>query len=210
MRSGFKIAPEGYPILIPLAAAGILLFSNWPFLGIFFGLASVSVAWFFRDPERVIPDGDNLVLSPADGRIVAIEPVRRESEDFLKISIYLSLWDVHITRAPLEAKVSNIQYTPGNFFAAFREKARHANENNLISLSSGGARNIAVRQIAGAVARKIVCYCRPGQKIAKGERIGMIKFGSCVQAEIPAGAKLKAVLGQKVRGGETVLAEFVC
>lgn len=208
MKSYFRIASEGYPIFLPLAGMGLAVFWKWPLIGTSFLLASAAVAWFFRDPERAVPDGENLVLSPADGRIVAIEPVRRGAENFLRISIYLSLWDVHITRAPLEGRVRNIQYTPGSFFSAFREKARRLNENNLIDLSAAREQKVAVRQIAGAVARKIVCYCQPGQVIRKGERIGMIKFGSCVQMEIPENAKMKAVTGQKVRGGETVLAEL--
>jgi phosphatidylserine decarboxylase len=163
---------------------------------------TVGVALFFRDPERIVPQGPEVIVAPADGRIMAIVS---ETPQTRRISIFLSVWDVHINRAPYGGLVRSIVYTPGQFLAAYRPEASAVNAVNTVTIADHG-REFIVKQIAGVLARRIVCRIRPGDTLAKGQRFGLIRFGSRTDLLLPAAAEIAVQVGDVVRGGETVLA----
>ena len=202
--SRIPVAREGLPFLLlclaaAAAAAYVVPVGCLPFLA-----AAAAVAFFFRDPEREPPSSQGAVVSPADGRVREIALARGEGETH-RISIYLSLLDVHVNRFPVSGRVREVRYSPGRFLPAFLARAGRQNESNLVTVDSGGA-PVGVRQIAGVLARRIVCYCRPGQPARRGERLGLIRFGSCVELTLPWRARVLVEKGQRVRAGETVVA----
>lgn len=164
---------------------------------------------FFRDPERVTPAGPGLVISPADGKVIIVEPDIDEPR-FLKsraakISVFMSPLDVHVNRAPLDGEVVGVHYNAGKYFAAYAEKASLDNEQNAIVMRADDGRGLAFVQIAGFLARRIVCRVKAGDRCRRGERVGMIKLGSRVDIFIPGHVDLSVKLGDRVRAGETVL-----
>jgi len=165
---------------------------------------------FFRDPERVSPNGDNIIISPADGKVISIKKVT-ENEFFkgeaLQISIFMSPLNVHVNRIPVSGKVSHLRYVPGEFFAAFEDKASEKNEQTIIGLENNRGK-VLFKQIAGFVARRIVCNLQVGDSVSAGARFGMIKFGSRVDVFMPPSSIPKVALDQTAVGGETILAEF--
>jgi len=198
-----RVASEGWVFVLPLAGAAVLsaLVGWWGVTGV--GLVlTVGVALFFRDPERIIPQTPETIVSPADGRVMEIVP---ENTQTRRISIFLSLWDVHINRAPYSGVVRSVVYTPGKFLAAYRQEASLVNEANTVTIADHG-REFIVRQIAGVLARRIVCRVRPGDTLKKGQRYGLIRFGSRTDLLLPATAEIAVQVGDVVRGGETVLA----
>lgn len=163
--------------------------------------------WFFRDPERAAPAGDGLVISPADGRIVAVVPEREERYLHAlatRVSIFMSPLDVHVNRSPVTGTVRQVQHTEGKFRAAFSDKSSLDNERNAVVLESGGKRFLMV-QIAGALARRIVCHVAPGDRLERGQRFGMIMFGSRVDVFLPPGVQPTVSKGERVRAGLSVL-----
>lgn len=170
------------------------------------GLLTVAVASFFRDPRRHVPSNPELILSPADGRVVRIAAADGAGGASC-VSIFLSVFNVHVNRAPVAGRVTDIRYTPGSFVPAFRHKASELNEQNLITLATDRG-EVAVKQIAGLIARRIRCWKRTGDPVAQGERIGFITFGSRVDLYLPVGAELKVTEGERVRGGTTVIAVY--
>jgi len=198
-----RVASEGWVFVFPLAGATVLsvLAGWWSVTGL--GLAlTVGVALFFRDPERVIPQTPESIVSPADGRVMDIVPENAQTQ---RISIFLSLWDVHINRAPYGGVVRSVVYTPGEFLAAYRQEASLVNEANTITIADHD-REFMVKQIAGVLARRIVCRVRPGDTLEKGQRYGLIRFGSRTDLLLPATAEIAVQVGDVVRGGETILA----
>lgn len=164
-------------------------------------------AFFFRDPERRVPDGAGLVVAPADGRVMvagAPEPEAAPPGDWVQVTIFLSPLDVHINRAPLAGRVTRVEYRPGRFLPAYRPEARD-NELNELWLDHGG-HPVVVRQVVGVLARRIVCRVGEGDELARGDRIGLMKFGSRMDVFLPPSADLRVRAGDRVRGGETVLA----
>lgn len=169
-------------------------------------VAAAAVAGFFRDPERVPPDAEGVVVSPADGKVVEVgEPSDTEGR---RLSIFLSPLDVHINRAPMNGRVSDVSYQAGHFFAAYKGKASEENERNAIELLDEAGRRLRIVQIAGFLARRIVCYVNPGDSLRKGQRFGMIMFGSRVDLHLPGDAEIEVAPGQRVRGGETIVARL--
>ena len=198
-----RVASEGWVFVLPLAGATALsaLAGWWGVTGV--GLVlTVGVALFFRDPERSIPQTPETIVSPADGRVMEIVP---ENAQTRRISIFLSLWDVHINRAPYGGVVQSVVYTPGKFLAAYRQEASLVNEANTVVIADHG-REFVVKQIAGVLARRIVCRVRPGDTLEKGQRYGLIRFGSRTDLLLPATAEIAVQVGDVVRGGETILA----
>ena len=198
-----RVASEGWVFVLPLAGGTVLsaLMGWWGVTGV--GLVlTVGVALFFRDPERHIPQTPETIVSPADGRVMEIVPENTQTQ---RISIFLSLWDVHINRAPYGGVVQSVVYTPGKFLAAYRQEASLVNEANAITIAAHG-REFMVKQIAGILARRIVCRVRPGDTLEKGQRYGLIRFGSRTDLLLPATAEIAVQVGDVVRGGETVLA----
>lgn len=197
----------------PLLAATIALACTWWFLAPLAGALLALVLWFFRDPSRRVPTEAGLVVAPADGTVTEIAAVAHDA--FLdgpgvRIGIFLSLFDVHVNRAPLDARVIALRYSPGKFLNAQLPESSLLNENMWIGLEETAAphRRLTVRQISGLVARRIVCAARPGEDLSRGEKFGMIKLGSRTEIVLPPGAAIEARVGQKVRGGTTVLAKF--
>lgn len=169
-------------------------------------IATAALAGFFRDPERIPPDGDGVIVSPADGRVVYVG----ESTDAAayRISIFLSPLDVHINRAPMNGRVVDVLYQKGSFAAAYKGKASNENERNAIELENDRGRTLRVVQIAGFLARRIVCRVARGDSLKRGERFGLIMFGSRVDVYLPREAVVEIRVGQRVRGGETIVARF--
>ena len=209
---------EGYRFLIPTLVISLALFAVWALscslvallLTIVFFLSSLFVAFFFRDPERDVPPGENLVVSSADGKVIAITPF--EQSDFVHgkatlVSVFMSVFNVHVNRAPVSGRVEFCEHNPGRFLPAFREKASAENEQTRVGLESQHGK-IVVKQIAGIIARRIVCRIKPGDRLEKGQRFGMIRFGSRVDLLLPGNVDIKVNLNQKVRAGETIIGAF--
>lgn len=205
--TGFS--PEGLPFLC-LTAFGTVIMAllGWTFL-VLAGLALVAfVGHFFRDPERVQPDDAEAVISPADGKIVktgrAKDPVT--GEDRQVVCVFMNVFSVHVNRMPVSGKVESIRYIPGKYFNASLDKASEHNERNVVELTGKGNQRFTVVQIAGLIARRIVCFAEKGDKLKRGERFGLIKFGSRVDLYVPDGYEPVVYVGDKVFAGETVLA----
>ena len=170
-------------------------------------LLLIFIVFFFRDPDRIIPKGENLVLSVGDGKVVVIEEVSFPdlSEDkFMQVSVFLSVFDVHVNRVPVSGTVHEVKYFPGKFLAAWNEKASLDNEQSLISVDTGEKR-VYFKQIAGLIARRIVYDLKPGQIVDAGDRFGLIRFGSRVDILLPMDTEIIVKLGDAVKGGETVI-----
>jgi phosphatidylserine decarboxylase len=207
------IHPEGYPFIGGFALASLVLFWVWPPLGWLGTLLTAWCAYFFRDPVRVTPVADGLVVSPADGRVSlvvnAVPPPELALGDraLPRVSIFMSVFDCHVNRAPLAGRITRIAYTPGKFLNADLDKASEDNERNALTIESV-AGTIGVVQIAGLIARRIVGWVKQGQQIGAGERIGMIRFGSRVDVYLPQGAVPRVSEGQTALAGETVIADL--
>jgi phosphatidylserine decarboxylase len=207
------ISPEGYPFIGAFAFASLILFWIWTPLGWIGTLLTVWCVLFFRDPPRVTPMRDGIVVAPADGRISMVTSAAPPHELGLgdkllpRVSIFMSVFDCHINRSPATGRVEKIVYQPGKFFNADLDKASLDNERNSLVIATPSAR-IAVVQIAGLVARRIVCFVRDGQPLSAGERFGMIRFGSRLDVYLPEGVTPQVAVGQTAIAGETVLADL--
>ena len=205
-----KIAKEGLPFILPaLLLAALSAVPGWWPVSAFFALLTAAFVFFFRDPDRRSPEGDRLVVSPADGKVVRIDTLSSHPDlpgPVRRVCIFLSLYDVHLTRAPLAGDVRRVDYHPGKFFPAYRDEASELNESNGIYLA-GGRTPLFVKQIVGVAARRIKCFVKAGDTVARGHRIGLMYFGSRVEVAFPPGVTIKAGVGQKVRAGESVIAE---
>lgn len=209
------IAKEGIPfLLIPLVPALIFFLIpqlRWGYLFWISLAVSFCVGMFFRDPERAISQEENAIVSPADGKIILIQEVQYPAlgdETYRQVSIFMSVFNVHINRAPIAGTVENVMYNPGKFFAAFENKASLLNEQNSVILSqtrNGKTVRMLVKQIAGLIARRIVCYAKPGMSFQKGERFGLIRFGSRVDLLLPRETVLSVKLHETVKGGISVI-----
>lgn len=179
-------------------------------LAVFGVLLTALVVNFFRDPERQIPQDENYVLSPADGKVIEICDEREDDflkQDATRVSIFLNIFDVHVNRIPISGKVGYFRYQKGSFIKAYKSDASEVNEQTIIGIEKG-TRKLLFKQIAGLIARRIVCQVRQGNNVQSGERFGMIKFGSRVDIFLPRNVKLKVELNQKVRGGESIIGVF--
>ncbi|MGH7823224.1 MAG: phosphatidylserine decarboxylase family protein [Candidatus Binatia bacterium] len=207
-----KFAREGLPLVYGLGVATLVfgLLEFWG-VGLFFLILTLGVAGFFRDPERNVPHGEDLVVCPADGRIVAIDecaPESRPGETFRRISIFMSPLNVHVNRVPATGQVTSVRHTPGRFLAAFSDRAPVENERNEVAMRDGTGRELVFVQIAGLLARRIICHLEPGQRVEQGARYGLIMFGSRVDVYLPATARLRVGLGDRVRAGSDILGEL--
>jgi phosphatidylserine decarboxylase len=198
-----RIVSDGIHYACGLTLAGLALsyFLN-PWVGVPFYVLAAFCLYFFRDPERVPPSGD-VIVSPADGKVVSI---RDMGDRQTRVSIFLNIFDVHVNRTPIPGKITDVQYQEGKFLVASHEAASSENEQNTLVVDDGDTR-VVCRQIAGLIARRIVCYKRAGDSVAKGERIGYIKFGSRVDVLFGPEWDVAVKLGDKVAGATTVLAK---
>ena len=202
------MAKDGYRFALPPLALGVVAAAiGWHATGIVLLLLSAFVVYFFRDPERVPPTDARLVVSPADGRVTVIVDEPWEGRPGQRISIFLAIWNVHMSRAPMAGRVLRVDYKRGKFYNAMGARASQDNEQNVIHLQTDRG-EIVFKQIAGAIARRVVCWKRPGDSVALGERIGLIRFGSRMDVWLPEGADIVAKVGQHVAGGTTVLARW--
>ena len=205
------IAPEGIPFLLGAAALAAVLSLLWPRTipaALFGAMLTVFVGWFFRNPDRTPPSLRGAVISPADGKIVYAgdnPPGRYLDEPGKRVSVFMSVFDVHVNRAPVSGKVVSVRYHPGKFLVANVEKASLANEQNGVLLETPDGQRVAYVQIAGLIARRIVCDLVPGDVVRAGQRVGLIRFGSRVDILLPASASLSVRAGDRVRAGESVV-----
>ena len=205
------IAEEGIPfvIILMLAAVGVGIFWGW--WSIPFWIALVFVLQFFRDPPRVIPDGAGLVLCPADGRVIVVgdaaDPYRGGAKS-VKVSIFMNVFNVHSQRSPVDGTVKEVKYAKGLFVNAAFDKASSDNERNALVIRLDNGVEISCVQVAGLIARRILCYVHAGDRLARGQRYGFIRFGSRVDVYLPPGSTPKVAIGDKVKASSTVLAEL--
>ena len=206
------IAREGWPlILVPLGLAVVLFLLRWPWTGGVLLLLGLFTAFFFRDPDRAVPGDPRLVLSPADGKVIVAGPAPAGNplgEGATQVSVFLSIFDVHVNRAPIGGRISRVEYHEGQFLPAFQDKASLANEQNSVTIDGGDpSRSVAFKQIAGLMARRIVFKKKVGDTVAAGERVGMIKFGSRVDVFLPRDTRLRVHKGDRVVAGVSALGE---
>lgn len=205
---------EGMPFLAIGAAVTLIGLFIWPPIGWVAALLTAYVAYFFRDPDRIIPLREGLVVAPADGKVSSIETVKPPAELGLgedprvRVSIFLSVFDVHINRAPMAGRIVRSHYFPGSFLNAALDKASEENERRSLVIETTSGVQIGVVQIAGLVARRIVTFSREGDSVGVGERFGLIRFGSRVDTYLPVGRIAQVAVGQRAVGGETVLADL--
>jgi phosphatidylserine decarboxylase len=199
---------EGYYFgLPPLVLGGVAFLLHWTIAGIvLLGLAAF-VFYFFRDPKRLIPSEPGAVVSPADGRILVVTDEANSGVAGTRISIFLAIWNVHVNRSPAAGTITKMEYRPGKFLAAMRARASMENEQNVISLSTD-AGSMMFKQIAGLIARRVVCWNKAGDRVERGERIGLVRFGSRVDLWLPRGAEILVKVGENVKGGSSVLARW--
>ena len=201
------IAKDGYVFIFPLAVlTGIFWALSWFWVtGLFVGLF-LFVTWFFRDPERSVPEDPNAIVSPGDGKIVEIisekDPLLDEA--YTRVSIFLNVFNVHVNRVPISGKIQATRYNPGKFFNAASHKASLDNEQSAILLNNGHV-TILVKQIAGLIARRIVCWAEEGDEYQRGQRFGLIRFGSRVDIFLPEGTDIKVEIGDIVSGGSSII-----
>lgn len=216
-RTLVPIHKEGYPFILIGIVLTVLAGYFSQFFGWIFLILTLWVCYFFRDPERVVPVGDGLVISPADGRVNLIATVLPPPEldlplvPTLRVSVFMNVFDCHVNRMPVAGKIGQIHYTPGLFLNAELDKASEDNERNGLvveTLHGGQNKRIGVVQIAGLVARRIVGFVSAGDTLAAGDRFGLIRFGSRVDVYLPVGTRVLVGLGQKAVAGETVLADL--
>ena len=204
------IAREGWPFL-GIAVVAALIASHflggwsWPFWVI-----AIFVLQFFRDPPRTIPQDANAVLSPADGRIVVVEKAHDPyaNREALKISVFMNVFNVHSNRSPVDGRIDKVEYFPGKFVNADLDKASTENERNAVVMTAANGQTISFVQVAGLIARRILCYVNAGDSLARGQRYGFIRFGSRVDVYLPLTARPRVTVGEKVSATETILADF--
>jgi len=205
-----SIAREGWPhifVLLGIAALLLLLRQHW--LGVVFLLLGLFTTFFFRDPDRQVLQDPGLVVSPADGKVVQVLPASADNPlgpGAWQISIFLSVFDVHVNRAPIAGRIAEVAYHKGEFLPAFDDKASLRNEQNTVTIQDDTTR-VVFKQIAGLIARRIVFWKRIDDQVSRGERVGLIKFGSRVDLFLPPAARLRVKVGDRVQGGVSVIAE---
>ena len=209
---GIPVAREGIPFIG--AAVGVTLITGWlgwTIVAVGGAILTLFVAWFFRNPYRVVPQGLRVVVAPGDGKVIAIdeefEP-RFIKDRSIRVTIFLNVFDVHINRIPCEGVVEQVQYQPGLFLVASRPDATLRNEQNALMIRTVQGAKVLCVQVAGLIARRIVCWISPGDRAIVGERFGLIRFGSRMDTFLPIGTAVKVTVGDRVKGGETILGEL--
>lgn len=214
-NEGFRVplAREGYPLMGGATLVTVALFVlGWTIPGGAALALTIFIVSFFRDPERTPPTEPGLIVSPADGRVIKVARMRDDrflNGDATLVSIFMSPLNVHVNRAPATGRVLDIRYNPGKYFRAFADKASLDNEQNAVLMEDEQGRRLCVVQIAGFLARRIVCYLRAGMPIERGHRYGMIMFGSRADIYLPPAAHVRVNVGDRARGGLTVIAEWI-
>lgn len=208
MAKGFLPLKEGLPFILPLAGGGVLFgLRGELLLCLPFSILAVMALVFFRNPSRTPPQVEGTILAPADGRVIRVEesPLPGERYSGKRVSIFMSIWDVHVNRSPVEGVVERREYKRGRFLPAFKGEASQQNEQNLLLLRTKGGEPLAVVQVAGIIARRIICRAKPGQRLSKGEVFGAILLGSRVDIYLPQKAEVSVKEGDRVRAGESII-----
>jgi phosphatidylserine decarboxylase len=210
INNNWPLAREGLPfILVGFILTFLLIYMGFFFVSIVTGIITLFITFFFRDPDRRNDTGPGSILTPADGTILEIkhlgDPNNPLGKPALKISVFMSIFNVHVNRFPVAGTVKKITYQPGKFFRANLDKASKFNENNRIMLETNDSRTIIVIQIAGIIARRIACWIKEGDRLNAGQRFGLIRFGSRLEVYLPEDSRITAKPGQKVKAGETVI-----
>src|SRR5882757_10342657 len=199
---------EGYHFGVPpLALGGVSFLLHWYGAAAVLVLLAAFVFSFFRDPERMIPSEPGAVVSPGDGHVVVVTDEENPDRAGKRVSIFLAVWNVHVNRSPAAGTITKMDYRPGKFLAAMRERASLENEQNVFTLSTD-AGELVFKQIAGLIARRVVSWKKAGEKVARGERIGLVRFGSRVDLWVPKEAEILVRVGENVKGGSSVLARW--
>jgi len=203
-----SMVKEGYYFGLPLLAVGGAAFLlRWNVAAVILVLLALFVFSFFRDPERTMPSEPGAVVSPADGRVVVVTQEENAGRPGQRVSIFLAIWNVHVNRAPAAGTITKMEYRPGKFLAAMLERASLENEQNVFTLSTE-AGEMVFKQIAGLIARRVVSWKKAGEAVARGERIGLVRFGSRVDVWLPKDAEILVKVGENVKGGSSVLARW--
>jgi len=209
MRS--PVARQGFPyIALSLLGVALFVWMNLPLGGLFWALVTLFITAFFRDPERIAPEGEGLILAPADGKVILVEEAQEPfflKTNAMKVSIFMSVFNCHVNRVPVPGRIEDLVYKPGKFFAAHQDRASLQNEQHALLLISHDKKAFCVVQIAGLIARRIVCWVRNGQEMKAGERFGLIQFGSRVDLYLPPGTRIKVKRGDKVKAGLSIIGE---
>ncbi|MCL2742155.1 MAG: phosphatidylserine decarboxylase family protein [Oscillospiraceae bacterium] len=211
MLKKFIIAPDGlYFFLITLVPTALFLYVFWP-IGVALALLAAFVLAFFRNPRRVAPKEGKAFVSPADGKVMGVETV--DGEDFVgdgatRVSIFLSVFNVHVNRVPVAGVVRHVGYRKGRFLPAYRKDASNFNERGTIHVEGDDGFRVVVHQVTGLIARRVVRWVKEGDRLERGERFGLIRFGSCTEVIVPAGASVCVKPGDKVKGAKTVLGRY--
>lgn len=212
VNENFPVAQEGLPFLLVTLGASLAFAVGGLWQGTVLGLVvSGYILYFFRNPERIPPGGVDQMASPADGRVIFVGQAKEReflNEERTKISIFMSLFDVHINRVPVDGTIRDAKYHPGRFLAAFDDRSCEENERNVLLMETNRGETLVLVQIAGLIARRIICYPTKGSFITKGQRLGLIHFGSRVDVYLPSNAQALVKVGDRVFGGETLLAKL--
>lgn len=210
--AGIPVAKEGIPFIM-VAVGGTLAagWMGWTAIAGAVGLLTLFISWFFRNPPRTIPQGSRLVVAPGDGKVIAVEEEfepRYLKDRSVRVTIFLNVFDVHINRIPCEGIVENVQYQPGQFLVASKPEATIKNEQNAVMIKTVQGAKVLCVQVAGLIARRIICWVSPKDPAVLGERFGLIRFGSRMDTFLPMGSVIKVAIGDRVKGGESILGEL--
>jgi len=209
---GVPFAKEGFPFIAVTAGFTLIaVWLGWSAVAVATAISTLFVSWFFRNPPRVVPQGPGLVVSPGDGKVLAVEEEfepRYLKERAIRISIFLNVFDVHINRLPCDGVIENVQYQPGLFLVASKPHATLQNEQNAVMIKTAEGAKVLCVQVAGLIARRIVWWVNPKDRAVRGERYGLIRFGSRMDTYVPAATLIKIAVGDRVKGGETILGEL--
>jgi phosphatidylserine decarboxylase len=205
----FPVAKEGIIFILPLGVLSLLLWVfRLPVLAGFCTFLTLFVIYFFRDPERGVPPGEKAILSPADGKVIQVQPCLEErflQGPAIKVSVFMSLFNVHVNRSPLSGRIVDSSYSSGKFLRADLDQASAANEQNALLVETAEGARLLVIQIAGLIARRIVCWVKKGDSVLRGQRFGLIRFGSRLDIYLPRDTQLQVRVGQKALAGQTIL-----
>lgn len=209
---GIPIVKEGVPFVGALGGVALLFgLAGWIIPAGVVGGFTLFTAWFFRNPSRIIPREPNAVVSPGDGKVIAIEEEfepRYLKEKSIRLTVFLNVFDVHVNRMPCAGTVEGVSYQPGQFLVASKPEATLRNEQNAVMLKADSGAKVLCVQVAGLIARRIVCWVGQGERVQRGERFGLIRFGSRMDTFLPLGSKIRVAVGDRVKGGETIVGEL--
>lgn len=211
-QTAFPVAKAGYPFIYASAfATAVFALLGLAPLAVLGLLVTGFICFFFRDPDRLVPGGEGLVVSPADGKVIKVEPVDQTpyfNGACMRISVFMSVFNVHVNRIPCEGTIRQVNYHPGKFFSANLDKASKDNEHNALLLESASGKRVGFVQIAGLVARRIICSVQPGDVVRRGERFGLICFGSRLDIYLPRETAVSVSVGDKVQAGSSIIGKW--